>query len=123
VSDELPETDVAVEGGSAEFDSGDGRVASYLLPRRQLLRGIAPARIFAEYLPRPAYTEARPSSAGEKGAWRVSDQSTTVLQGYLDRAVTGDVAARQRLLELTHDRLMRHARRHLHGSQATRFPR
>jgi RNA polymerase sigma-70 factor (ECF subfamily) len=45
----------------------------------------------------------------------VSDDSTTVLQGFLERAITGDVAARQRLLELTRDRLMRHARRFLHG--------
>src|SRR4051812_46565251 len=52
----------------------------------------------------------------------MSDQSTTVLQGYLERAVTGDVAARQRLLELTRDRLMRHARRHLHGSHALLEP-
>ena len=29
--------------------------------------------------------------------------------------MTGDVVARQRLLELTRDRLMSHARRHLHG--------
>jgi RNA polymerase sigma-70 factor (ECF subfamily) len=46
----------------------------------------------------------------------MSDQSTTVLQGYLERAISGDVAARQQLLELTRDRLIRHARRHLHGS-------
>ena len=45
----------------------------------------------------------------------MSDESTTVLQGFLERAITGDVAARQRLLELTRDRLMRHARRFLHG--------
>jgi hypothetical protein len=36
----------------------------------------------------------------------VSDESTTVLQGFLERAITGVVAARQRLLELTRDRLM-----------------
>ena len=36
--------------------------------------------------------------------WAVSDESTTVLQGLLERAVSGDVAARQRLLELTRDR-------------------
>jgi DNA-directed RNA polymerase specialized sigma24 family protein len=52
----------------------------------------------------------------------VSDQSTAVLQGYLERAMTGDVAARQRLLELTRDRLMRHARRHLHGRHARLEP-
>jgi DNA-directed RNA polymerase specialized sigma24 family protein len=45
----------------------------------------------------------------------VSDESTTVLLGQLERAVTGDVEARQRLLELTRDRLMHHARRLLHG--------
>jgi DNA-directed RNA polymerase specialized sigma24 family protein len=50
------------------------------------------------------------------------DQSTAVLRGYLNRAMTGDVAARQRLLELTRDRLMRHARRHLHGSHARLEP-
>src|SRR5262245_50924995 len=45
----------------------------------------------------------------------MSDESTTVLQGFLERAITGDGAARQRLLELTRDRLMHHARRFLHG--------
>src|SRR5262245_50694137 len=43
--------------------------------------------------------------------WCMSDQSTTVLEGYLQRAMSGDAAARQRLLEVTRDRLMRHARR------------
>jgi len=52
----------------------------------------------------------------------MSDQSTTVLRGYLDRAVSGDAAARQRLLEVTRDRLMRHARRHLHGTHARLEP-
>lgn len=36
--------------------------------------------------------------------------------------MTGDVAARQRLLEVTRDRLMRHARRHLHGRHARLEP-
>jgi RNA polymerase sigma-70 factor (ECF subfamily) len=45
----------------------------------------------------------------------VSDESTSALQGYLERALTGDAEARQRLLELTRDRLMRHARHFLHG--------
>jgi hypothetical protein len=35
----------------------------------------------------------------------VSDDSSAVLQGQLERALTGDVEARQRLLELTCDRL------------------
>ena len=48
----------------------------------------------------------------------MSDESTAVLQGQLERALTGDAAARQRLLELTRDRLMRHARRLLHGRYA-----
>jgi RNA polymerase sigma factor (sigma-70 family) len=52
----------------------------------------------------------------------VSDQSTVVLQGQLERAVTGDAAARQRLLELTRDRLLRHARRFLHGRYARLEP-
>jgi RNA polymerase sigma-70 factor (ECF subfamily) len=52
----------------------------------------------------------------------VSDESTTVLQGFLERAITGDVAARERLLELTRDRLMRHARRFLHGHYARLEP-
>jgi hypothetical protein len=52
----------------------------------------------------------------------MSDQSTAVLRGYLQRAMSADVAARQRLLELTRDRLMRHARRHLHGSHARLEP-
>jgi RNA polymerase sigma factor (sigma-70 family) len=58
----------------------------------------------------------------KKGTWRLSDESTTVLQGYLDRAMKGDGAARQRLLELTRDRLMRHARRHLHGKHVRLEP-
>jgi RNA polymerase sigma factor (sigma-70 family) len=52
----------------------------------------------------------------------MSDESTKVLQAYLGRAMSGDAAARQRLLELTRDRLMRHARRHLHGSHARLEP-
>jgi RNA polymerase sigma factor (sigma-70 family) len=52
----------------------------------------------------------------------MSDQSTTVLQGYLERAMSGDAVARQRLLEVTRDRLMRHARRHLHGRHARLEP-
>jgi RNA polymerase sigma-70 factor (ECF subfamily) len=52
----------------------------------------------------------------------VNDQSTAVLQGHLERAVTGDAEARQRLLELTRDRLMRHARRFLHGRYARLEP-
>ncbi|HEY1381032.1 MAG TPA: RNA polymerase sigma factor [Gemmataceae bacterium] len=45
----------------------------------------------------------------------MTDESTAVLQGYLERGLTGDAEARRRLLELTRDRLMDHARRHLHG--------
>jgi RNA polymerase sigma-70 factor (ECF subfamily) len=52
----------------------------------------------------------------------VSDESTAVLQGQLERAVTGDAEARQRLLELTRDRLMHHARRFLHGRYARLEP-
>ena len=52
----------------------------------------------------------------------MSDESTTVLQGFLERAITGDVAARQRLLELTRDRLMHHARLFLHGRYARLEP-
>jgi RNA polymerase sigma-70 factor (ECF subfamily) len=52
----------------------------------------------------------------------VSDESTTVLEGFLERAITGDVAARQRLLELTRDRLMHHARLLLHGRYARLEP-
>ena len=48
----------------------------------------------------------------------MSDDSTAVLQGQLERALTGDAEARRRLLELTRDRLMRHARRFLHGRYA-----
>jgi RNA polymerase sigma factor (sigma-70 family) len=48
----------------------------------------------------------------------VSDESTTVLQGQLEQAVTGDAEARRRLLELTRDRLMRHAHHLLHGPYA-----
>jgi RNA polymerase sigma-70 factor (ECF subfamily) len=52
----------------------------------------------------------------------VSDESTAVLQGQLERAVTGDAKARQRLLELTRDRLMRRARHFLHGRYARLEP-
>src|SRR5262249_13458469 len=52
----------------------------------------------------------------------MSDESTTVLQGFLERAITGDVAARQRLLELTRDRLLHHARHFLHGRYARLEP-
>jgi RNA polymerase sigma factor (sigma-70 family) len=52
----------------------------------------------------------------------VSGESTAVLQGHLQRALTGDGQARQRLLELTRDRLMAHARRLLHGRYARLEP-
>ena len=52
----------------------------------------------------------------------MSDESTAILQGHLKRALTGDADARQRLLELTRDRLMRHARRFLHGHYARLEP-
>jgi RNA polymerase sigma factor (sigma-70 family) len=52
----------------------------------------------------------------------VSDDSTAVLQGQLERAMTGDAVARQRLLELTRDHLMGQARRFLHGSYARLEP-
>src|SRR5215510_13283100 len=52
----------------------------------------------------------------------MSDESTTVLQGFLERALTGDLAARQRLLERTRDHLMHHARRFLHGRYARLEP-
>ena len=45
------------------------------------------------------------------------DDSTAVLPGHLERAMTGDAEARERLLELTRDRLMGHARRFLHAVQ------
>jgi RNA polymerase sigma factor (sigma-70 family) len=64
----------------------------------------------------------RLSSAGAKGAWKLSDEATAVLQGQLERAVAGDAEARRRLLELTRDRLMRHARRLLHGRYARLEP-
>jgi RNA polymerase sigma factor (sigma-70 family) len=52
----------------------------------------------------------------------VSDEPTAVLQGQLERAVTGDAEARRRLLELTRDRLMHHARLLLHGRYARLEP-
>ncbi len=52
----------------------------------------------------------------------MSDESTAILQGQLERAVTGDAEARQRLLELTRDRLMHHARLLLHGRYARLEP-
>jgi RNA polymerase sigma-70 factor (ECF subfamily) len=44
------------------------------------------------------------------------------MQGQLERAVTGDAGARQRLLEFARDRLMHHARRLLHGRYARLEP-
>ena len=52
----------------------------------------------------------------------MDDQSTAVLQEQLEQAVTGDAQARQRLLELTRDRLTRHARTLLHGRYARLEP-
>ena len=52
----------------------------------------------------------------------MSDETTAVLQGQLERAVTGDAEARQRLLGLTRDRLMHHARLLLHGRYARLEP-
>jgi RNA polymerase sigma-70 factor (ECF subfamily) len=52
----------------------------------------------------------------------VSDESTAVLERYLERGLTGDADARQRLLELTRQRLMSHARRFLHGRYARLEP-
>jgi DNA-directed RNA polymerase specialized sigma24 family protein len=52
----------------------------------------------------------------------VSDESTAVLQGPLERAVTGDSEARRRLFESTRDRLTHHARRFLHGRYARLEP-
>jgi RNA polymerase sigma factor (sigma-70 family) len=52
----------------------------------------------------------------------VSDESTAILQGYLERGLAGDAEARRLLLELTRDRLMRHARRLLHGQYARLEP-
>jgi RNA polymerase sigma-70 factor (ECF subfamily) len=52
----------------------------------------------------------------------MNDESTAVLQTYLERGLTGDAEARQRLLELTRDRIMRHAHRFLHGRYARLEP-
>ena len=52
----------------------------------------------------------------------MSDESTSVLQGELDRAAAGDPDARQRLLELTRDRLTGHPRHFLHGPFARLEP-
>jgi RNA polymerase sigma factor (sigma-70 family) len=52
----------------------------------------------------------------------VNDESTVVLQEYLKRGVAGDAEARRRLLELTRDRLLHHARRYLHGRYARLEP-
>jgi RNA polymerase sigma-70 factor (ECF subfamily) len=52
----------------------------------------------------------------------VSDESTAILQGYLERGLAGDAEARRRLLELTRDTLMRHARYFLHGQYARLEP-
>jgi RNA polymerase sigma factor (sigma-70 family) len=61
---------------------------------------------------------------GIDGARRAQndEESTAVLQRQLERASTGDAEARRRLLELTRDRLMCHARRFLHGPYARLEP-
>ena len=48
----------------------------------------------------------------------MNDASTAALQGHLERGLTGDPEARLLLLEVACDRLMRHARRFLHGRYA-----
>jgi RNA polymerase sigma factor (sigma-70 family) len=50
------------------------------------------------------------------------NDSTAALHRQLERAVLGDAEARQRLLELTRDRLMHHARHFLHGRYARLEP-
>jgi RNA polymerase sigma factor (sigma-70 family) len=52
----------------------------------------------------------------------VSGDSTAVLQQQFDKAVVGDAEARQRLLEIIRDRLVRQARRFLHGRCARLEP-
>ena len=52
----------------------------------------------------------------------MNDTSTAVLQGHLERALTGDPEARLQLLDVARDRLMRHARRFLHGRYARLEP-
>jgi RNA polymerase sigma factor (sigma-70 family) len=52
----------------------------------------------------------------------VNDEATAVLQGYLERGLTGDAEARRRLLELIRDHLTRHARSLLHGRYARLEP-
>ena len=44
---------------------------------------------FADHRPRLEQAEAERSSSAAKGAWPVSDESTTVLQGFLGRAIIG----------------------------------
>jgi RNA polymerase sigma factor (sigma-70 family) len=52
----------------------------------------------------------------------LSDDSTVALQQHLDKALTGDAEARQRLLEIIRDHLVRQARRFLHGRCARLEP-
>jgi RNA polymerase sigma-70 factor (ECF subfamily) len=59
---------------------------------------------------------------GSEGIVAVNDESTAILQGELERAVTGDAEARHRLLERARDRLMHHARGLLHGRYARLEP-
>src|SRR5262245_5397763 len=89
------------------------------LPRQQPPGGIAPDRVYCGIGNRLTSGALRPR---RKGAWFVSDESTTVLHGFLKLAVAGDVAARQRLLELTRSRVTQHARRLLHGYYARLEP-
>jgi RNA polymerase sigma-70 factor (ECF subfamily) len=52
----------------------------------------------------------------------VSDESTAVLRECLEKGISGDAEARQRLLEITRERLMRQARRQLHARYARLEP-
>ena len=53
----------------------------------------------------------------------MNDDPSTILQGCLEQGLTGDTEARQRLLELSRDRLMRHARRYLYGRHGRSAPK
>src|SRR5262249_7525736 len=79
-----------------------------LTPAATAPRDSAGDTLFLHTSSRPGYTDAQRSSPAARGAWPVHE-STAVLQGQLERALTGDAAARRRLLELTRDRLMRSA--------------
>src|SRR5262245_10551473 len=100
---------------------GGRRLARCLTPGSNSPEGYRPSGFFRDTC-LDSNKLKRSIRAAAKGACPVNDTSTTVLQGHLRRAMTGDPEARQQLLEVVRDRLMRHACCFLHGRYARLEP-